>query len=152
MERMAFSAFIKLCGAELTELHLSEVEIVDGFVSKVVDTFIIDMVVLAFGRHIGTKVHITAVQLVSEVASEVAFERGAEEAEIEAMDLDIPAATITHLLPDGTIWFTDQEEVRMCIGAFTTQITHCCPGIRQHCWPRNRTRASPTSDTLFLRN
>jgi hypothetical protein len=110
MESMALSALIKQYGAELIERHLSEVEIVDGYVSRVVETFIIDMVVLAFGRHVGTKVHITTIQLVSEVASEVAFDEGAEEAEVEAMDIDVPAATTSHLLPDGTIWFTDQEE------------------------------------------
>lgn len=118
METTALSALIKQRGAELPELHLSEVEIVDGLVSKVVETFIIDMVVLAFGRYVGTKVLITAIQLVSEVASEIVFDQGAGEAEVEAMDLDIPAATTTHLLSDGTIWFTDQEEgqnVHWCI-------------------------------------
>lgn len=118
MESMALSALIKRHGAELTELYLSEVEIVDGRVSKVVETFIIDMVVLAFGRHIGTKVQIMTTQLVSEIASEVAFDQGAEVAEVQAMDLDIQAATITVLLPDGTIWFMDIEEgqnVHWCI-------------------------------------
>lgn len=118
MERMALSALIKQRGAELTNFHLSEVEIADDCVSRVVETFVIDMVVLAFGRHIGTMVKFLTNQLVSEIAAEVAFDQGAEKADVEAMDLDVQAATTTHLLPDGTIWFTDHEEgqnVHWCI-------------------------------------
>lgn len=110
MERMAFSAVVRERGAELTSLYLSEVEIVDGCVSRVVETFVIDMVLLAYGRHMGTIVKLTAVQLVSEIAGKAIFDQGAEEAEVEAMDLDIRAATTTLILPDGTIWFTDTEE------------------------------------------
>jgi hypothetical protein len=118
MERMALSALIRQRGVELTGLHLSEVEIVDGHVSRVIETFIIDMVLLAHGRHIGTKVKFVTNQLVSEIASEIAFDQGAEETTVEAMDLDVQAATITYLLSDGTIWFTDIEEgqsVHWCI-------------------------------------
>lgn len=118
MQRMALSAFVRQYGAELSGLHLSEVEIVDGRVSKVIETFVIDMVLLAFGRHIGTKVKLITNQLVSEIASEAAFDQGVEEAEVEAMDLDVQAATTTIILSDGTIWFTDIEEgqnVHWCI-------------------------------------
>lgn len=110
MESIVLSALIKQRGAELPDFYLSEVEVVDGRVSRVVETFIIDMVVLAFGRHVGTKVHIATIQLVSEIASAITFDQGAEEAEVEAVDLDLPAATTMYLLSDGTIWFTDKEE------------------------------------------
>jgi hypothetical protein len=118
MERMALSSLVRQRGVELTDLHLSEVEIADDKVSRVTETFVIDMVVLAHGRHIGTKVIINATQLVSKIIAESILEQGAEDAEVEAMNLDVQAATSTVLLPDGTIWFMDVEDgenVHWCI-------------------------------------
>lgn len=110
MKRMALSALVKQYGSELTDLLLSEVEIVDGRVAKVVETFVIEMVMLAYLNHAGTKVNFHAVQLVSDIAAQAEFDRGADTAEVEAMDLYPQAATTTILLPDGTIWFKDVEE------------------------------------------
>lgn len=118
MERMALSSLVRQRGVELTDLYLSEMEIADGKVSEVVETFVIDMVLLAFGRHIGTKVIFNATQLASKIIAEGELEEGAEDAEVEAMNLDVQAATPTILLSDGTIWFTDIEEgqsVHWCI-------------------------------------
>ena len=117
MNRMALSAVIKQCGAELPNCYLSEVEVVNGCVSKVVNTFIIDLVFLGYGRHTSAIVRFVAVQLVSEIAKEIAFDQGAEKAEVDMIDLDVQAAAPTIQLGE-TIWFTDTEEgglVHWCI-------------------------------------
>lgn len=110
MKRMALSTFVKQYGAELVGLYLSEVEIVGGYVSKVVETYVIDIVMLAYGSHTGTTLKFVTTQLVSKIAAEIVFDQGTEDVEVEGMDLDAQAATSTILLPDGTIWFADTEE------------------------------------------
>jgi len=118
MKQMTFANLIRQCGAELTGRYMSTVELADEHVSKIIDTFVINVVALAHGTHMGFRTRFLASQLVSKIASEVALESGADETEIEEIDLDIQPATVVLLLSDGTIWFTDIEEgqnVHWCI-------------------------------------
>jgi hypothetical protein len=110
MERMALSTLVKSQGRELIGFFLSEVEIDNDQVTRVVDTFIIDIILLAYLRPADTEVKIQAIQFVSEIASEIAFDQGADTADVEVIDLWPQAATTVVLEPDETIWFKDRED------------------------------------------
>jgi len=110
MYRMALSALIRERGCELTGQLLSEIVIKNGQVATLVETFIVESVELTYHRDEITEVNFYAVQLISEIAVEVAREQGDDEPLFIVLDLYPQGATSAIILPDGRIWFKVVED------------------------------------------